>query len=60
MENMNGVIRRDMPRKSDITDYTQKVIETIQLLINSTPRKCLGFKTPTEAFLLQISGALGL
>ncbi len=58
VENMNGIIRRDMPRKSDITDYTDRDIEMIQLLINSTPRKCLGFKTPAEAFINQLSGAL--
>ena len=27
VENMNGVIRRDMPRKADITDYTDRGIE---------------------------------
>lgn len=58
VENMNGIIRRDMPRKSDITDYTEKDIEMLQLLINSTPRRCLDFKTPYEAFCENINGAL--
>lgn len=58
VENMNGIIRRDMPRRSDITDYTEKDIEMLQLLINSTPRKCLNFKTPQEAFCENINGAL--
>ena len=46
IENSNGILRRDMPRKSDIKDYTQNDIEMIQFMVNSTPRKCLGYKTP--------------
>jgi len=46
-----------MRRKTDITDYTDNDINTIQMLINSTPRKCLGFKTPEEAFLQNLTGA---
>jgi len=58
IENTNGILRRDMPRKTDISDYTEKDIMMIQYLINSTPRKCLGFKTPEEAFIQKINGAL--
>ena len=58
IENTNGIVRRDMPRKTDITDYTDNDINTIQMLINSTPRKCLGFKTPEEAFFQNLTGAL--
>jgi len=58
VENMNGVIRRDMPRKSDISDYTRQDVEMLQKLINSTPRKCLDFKTPMEAFEENCNGAL--
>lgn len=58
VENTNGILRRDMPRKTDITGYTEKDIATIQHLINSTPRKCLGYKTPEEAFIQKLSGAL--
>ena len=58
IENTNAIIRRDMPRKTDITEYTDDDINTIQMLINSTPRKCLGFKTPEEAFIQNLTGAL--
>ncbi len=51
IENTNGIFRRDMPRKSDISDYTVQDIVDLTWAINSTPRKCLGFKTPAEAFL---------
>ncbi len=58
IENSNGILRRDMPRKSNIKDYTQKDIEMIQFMINSTPRKCLGYKTPEEMFIQKLNGAL--
>jgi IS30 family transposase len=58
IENTNGLLRRDMPRKTDIKDYTQKDIEMIQFMLNSTPRKCLGYKTPEEMFIQKLNGAL--
>ena len=51
IENANGILRRYMPRKFDIKNYTAGDIREITWAVNSTPRKCLGFKTPTEAFL---------
>jgi len=51
IENTNGILRRDMPRKTNITNYTVRDIGEITWAVNSTPRKCLGFKTPAEAFL---------
>jgi IS30 family transposase len=40
-----------MPRKFDIKNYTARDIGEITWAVNSTPRKCLAFKTPAEAFL---------
>ena len=51
IENANGILRRDLPRKTNITNYTVRDISEITWAINSTSRKCLGFKTPAEAFL---------
>ena len=51
IENTNGILRRNMPRKTDITNYTARDISDITLAVNSTPRKCLGYKTPAETFL---------
>jgi len=51
IENTNGILRRDMPRKTDITNYTTRDVGEITWAVNSTPRKCLGYKTPAEAFL---------
>ena len=58
IENTNGIFRRDMPRKTDITNYSAQDIADLAWAINSTPRKCLGFKTPAEAFLKNLTVAL--
>src|SRR4249920_1274839 len=50
IENTNGLLRRDMPRKTNLHDYTARDIDDLTWAINSTPRKSLGFKTPAEAF----------
>ena len=54
IENANGVLRRDLPRKTDLADYSQQDIHDIVWAINTTPRKCLGFLTPAEAFLTHL------
>ena len=51
IENMNGRIRRWLPRSADLDDLTDEDIQDIAMSLNLTPRKCLGFKTPAEAFL---------
>jgi IS30 family transposase len=40
-----------MPRKSQISNYTARDVDELAWAINSTPRKCLDFKTPAETFL---------
>ncbi len=54
VENANGILRRDLPRKTDLQDYSDQDINDIVWAINTTPRKCLGFLTPAEAFLHQL------
>lgn len=58
IENTNGIFRRDLPRKKDITDYTNQDIDNLTWLLNTTPRKCLGYQTPAEAFIEKLGGAL--
>jgi IS30 family transposase len=58
IENANGILRRDMPRKNDISGYSDEDVQAIHFLINSTPKKCLGFKPPAYAFLQPPTGAL--
>jgi IS30 family transposase len=48
VENMNGRLRRYLPRKTNIDTLTQKDILSLQNRMNHTPRKCLDFYTPAE------------
>jgi len=58
IENANGRLRRDLPRKASLSGYSDKDIDNIVWNLNATPRKCLGFKTPIEAFASQLGVAL--
>ena len=54
IENTNGLYRRDLPRKKTMADYTQGDIASLNFLLNTTPRKVLGFRTPAEVFLEEL------
>lgn len=58
IENTNGRLRRDLPRDTKLTDHNQADIEDIVWTLNATPRKCLGFQTPIEAFAQNLGVAL--
>jgi transposase, IS30 family len=49
-ENHNGVLRRYIPKKTDLTTIHPVVLDAIVEEINNRPRKCLGYRTPNEAF----------
>jgi IS30 family transposase len=55
-ENFNGRLRHFFPKKSDISSLTQSDLDRIAAQINTTPRKCLGYKTPNEAFSAALRG----
>lgn len=48
VENMNGIIRRDLPKTKDLSVLSDREIHEIQERINDTPRKCLKYLTPNE------------
>ena len=50
VENANGRLRRFLPGELDLSTLTPARLQEIELQMNDTPRKCLGFKTPQEAF----------
>jgi transposase, IS30 family len=52
VENAIGRIRRRLPRKTNLADLSKRQIASIVQAYNETPRKCLDFKTPAEAFAL--------
>jgi IS30 family transposase len=49
VENMNKWIRQYVKKGSDISQYTDAYIQMIEDKLNGRPRKCLKFKTPSEA-----------
>lgn len=54
VENTIGRLRRFLPRKTNINQLSIAKLNDIIMLYNHTPRKCLDFKTPAEAFLKQL------
>ena len=54
VENTNGRIRRYIPLDTDPKTLTRRRVQAIADRLNTTPRKCLGFKTPAEVFSRQL------
>src|SRR5881396_2252679 len=50
VENSIGRLRRLLPRKTDLKLITAADLKRHVQRLNDTPRKCLDFKTPAEAF----------
>lgn len=50
VENTNRRARRWLPRKLDLKYVSQADLRSISGRLNSTPRKCLGWRTPAEVF----------
>jgi len=50
VENTIGRLRRLMPRKTNLSTISHQQIRNYADRLNNTPRKCLGFLTPAEAF----------
>jgi len=48
VENLNGMIRRYIPKGSDIGQYSDEYVKMIEDILNHKPRKSLGYKTPYE------------
>ena len=50
IENAIGRMRRFLPRKTDLASLDQASLLGLIALYNNTPRKCLDWNTPAEAF----------
>jgi len=50
VEQVNGLIRRFLPKKTDLSQVSDKEIGVIEYLLNSRPRKLLNWSTPAEIF----------
>lgn len=49
-EHHNGRLRRYYPKGTDLTSVSEEELQEVITEINNQPRKCLGWKTPNEAF----------
>jgi IS30 family transposase len=47
-ENTNGLLRQYLPKKSDLSQFTQSELDAIALRLNTLPRQTLGFRTPAD------------
>ena len=48
VEYSNKLIRQYIPKRSDVSVYSDEYIQRVQDKLNNRPRKCLGYKTPLE------------
>lgn len=51
VENANKMIRRFIPKKSDIADYSAYYVKMVIDILNNKPRKSLHYKTPYEVMV---------
>jgi IS30 family transposase len=54
IENAIGRMRRFLPRKTDLASLDPHSFNTLIAAYNNTPRKCLDWRTPAEAFSQQL------
>jgi len=54
-ENSNGLLREFYPKKTNLTLVSQQELTQNLFLINSRPRKCLGWKSPIQVFLHEVA-----
>jgi IS30 family transposase len=47
-ENTNGLLRQYLPKKADLSSFSQSDLDEIALRLNQRPRQTLGFRTPAD------------
>jgi IS30 family transposase len=50
-ENTNGLIRQFFPKGTDFRNVTHHEVRQVENLLNTRPRACLSYRTPSEVFL---------
>ena len=50
-ENHKGLIRKYIPKSRPLSTVTDAELAKIEMLLNTRPRKRLGYKTPIEIFM---------
>lgn len=51
VENTNKLIRRYIPKGSDISKFSDEYIQEVETKLNTRPRKCLRYRTPLEVMI---------
>jgi len=51
MQNTKGLLRQYLPRRTDLSLFSQQELDDIALQLNTRARKTLGWKAPAELFL---------
>lgn len=54
-ENLNGLIRQYIPKSRPLSTVTDAELAKIEMLLNTRPRKRLGYKTPIQIFTAQLN-----
>jgi IS30 family transposase len=49
-ENTNRLLRQYLPKRTDLSEYSQADLNKIALQLNQRPRKTLGFRCPADKF----------
>ena len=55
VENANGRIRRFLPGDRNLAELAEDELHRVTTMLNATPRRCLGYRTPHEAFQDQLA-----
>ena len=50
VENINGLIRKFLPKGTDLDNISAETIQRIENWINNRPMKVLGWSVPNEVF----------
>lgn len=56
VENTVGRVRRFLPKGKSLNSVSIEIVAAVEEQLNSTPRKCLGYKTPKEALHEDLMG----
>lgn len=60
VEKANSMLHRYLPKKANLKTYSDWQITQIEKKMNATPRKCLGFRTPLEAWDEELAKSVAL